>query len=114
MANRTSKDKTDPADAMAQMTDWQKAAMAPMAGLAPAWTEAVQDYMRMSGEFLARRVEKDMQLQRELLGCRDPKQWQELQAHFMEEAMEDYRAQSGQMAEIGRRFVDAATNAQKS
>lgn len=86
-------------------------ATAGMEPLASAGLAFVEGWIEASGEiaaFLARRIQSDFDLQREILQCRDPAELVRIQTAFVEKAIEDYRAESGKLAGIGAGVTEAA------
>lgn len=90
----------------------------PLSGLATAGMEPltsvgrafIEGWVEASGEiaaFLGRRIQSDIDLQRQILQCRDPAELVRIQTAFVEKAVEDYRAETGKLARIGHAMREA-------
>jgi hypothetical protein len=66
------------------------AAMAGMMAINPIAAKAWMDLMSESARFVTERLRRDMQLQKDMLACKNPSELLQIQSDFMREAMEQY------------------------
>ncbi len=102
MAEKAKPDRPEIADTpgsfIAQM---QEAGFGRAFGMSTAWLEACGDMSAEMMNFLSERIKEDFKTQHELMNCKNIKQVQEVQAKFVEKAIEQYQAESGKLVEIG-------------
>lgn len=67
------------------------------------WVDATGEIVT----FLVRRIQSDIDLQHQILQCRDPAELVRIQTAFVEKAIEDYRAETGKLAQIGHATSEA-------
>lgn len=79
-----------------------------LTGVGMAFMEGWAEASSQVATFLARRIQSDFQLQREILQCRDPAELVRIQTAFVQKAIEDYRTEGSKLAQIGTGIADAA------
>lgn len=101
MAKKTDDKKDDVtkamSDAMAQM---QKMSMSSMDWMGGDWMQRMNALGSEMMHFMAERMQRDIELQQKLLQCRDPKEFQKLQAEFMQNAIDRYTEETGKLMEM--------------
>ena len=81
-----------------------------MAAFGTAWIEALGD---MGGElvsFVAERIKEDIKTQHEILHCKDPGKLQEIQARFVQTAIDQYTAETGKLVEMSQDLFKVPTD----
>ena len=66
------------------------AGVAAMMAINPVFAKAWMDMMSESAQFVTERLRSDMELQANLLACKDPTELVQVQSDFMKEAMQQY------------------------
>ncbi|MEM9426136.1 MAG: phasin family protein [Pseudomonadota bacterium] len=66
------------------------AAVSAMMAINPVFAKAWMDMMSESARFMTERLRRDMELQQNLLSCKDPAELMKVQSDFMREAMAQY------------------------
>jgi len=108
----TKRDQTsETTSLLASMFEAMQATKFPTApGIGSEWIESV---IQMGSEvlnFMATRVQQDVQMQHALMQAKGVAEVQHIQAQFFQKAMDDYAAESAKLLEIGRTIVpDAET-----
>ena len=101
MANKavSEKSKTDetPANAVAEM---QTAGLGNMVGASSAWFKAMGDMSTEVMEFVTDRIREDVKTQHQILNCKNVSELQQIQAEFLENAFEQYQAETGKLLEM--------------
>jgi hypothetical protein len=97
------------AEAMANVTRVQAAAMGPLAWMGPAGMEAFNATVTEMSDFVSRRLHKDIETQKALLTCKTVDEVQEVQSSAVREAFEDYREETERLSGIVRKFVEDST-----
>jgi len=87
-------------DAIAQ---FQEAGFGNMMGMGTAWIEAFSDMSAEVVGFVADRIKEDVKTQHEILHCKDPSELQHIQSQFMQKAMDQYKAETGKLVEMGKK-----------
>ena len=88
-------------DAVAQL---QKMGLDSMTWMGSDWVEQLTDMGNEVLQFLAERVQKDVELQHRLLHCRDMGELHKIQAEYMQTAIDQYTAETGKMIEMATKF----------
>lgn len=92
----------------ATLTEMQRAGFGQLAWLSAAMAETVAVLGAEVVQFTAARLSEDVRLQHALLACRgDLAEMQRLQAEFLREALEQYRAETGRLVELGSGIMAA-------
>lgn len=103
MATKSSTDNTTSATAaepMRSISQLQEAGMGSFMGMGTAWIEAISDLSAEVASFVAERVKEDVKTQHEILHCRNVADLQHIQAQFIQRAMDQYQAETGQLLEM--------------
>ena len=87
-----------PVNALAQLQD---AGFGNMMGMGTAWIEACSDMSAEVVSFVADRIKEDVKTQHEILHCKDPAKLQHIQSQFMQKTMDQYKAETGKLIEMG-------------
>ncbi|MEH6741071.1 MAG: phasin family protein [Sulfitobacter sp.] len=90
--------RAEPDNATAQL---QEAGFGNMMGMGTAWIEALNDMSAEVVGFVADRIKEDVKAQHEILHCKDPANLQQIQSQFMQKAMDQYKAETGKLVEMG-------------
>ena len=72
-----------------------------MMGMGTAWLEAVGKMNVEMVIFVASRMTEDAKTQQKILECRSVGDLSHLQAQFMQRAMDQYKAETGKLVELG-------------
>ena len=99
--------KTDPTPAMTQVLDqWQQAGLSAMNWMGAGWLERMSDLGSEWMTFLSERVAEDVKFQHALLHASSPTELHQLQADFVQKAIDQYTAETGKMIELtGKLFT---------
>jgi len=99
--------------ALAMMTAFatmQKSGFAPMAWLGPQMLEKCSDMSSELAQFVATRITEDVNLQHQILHCRDLTKLHRIQAEFFQKAIDQYVAESGKITQIGTEMLQGAVH----
>lgn len=69
-----------------------------------AWVEALGDVGSEVLSFVAARIKEDVKTQHELMHCDDIEKMQEIQARFVQKAIDQYTAETGRLIEMSYKF----------
>jgi len=83
------------------LTQLQDAGLGSMMGMGTAWVEAISDMSAEVAQFVAERIKEDVKTQHEILHCQNVADLQNIQAQFIQKAMDQYQAETGKLVEIG-------------
>lgn len=114
MPAKPTKDDTDPKPDTGpqQMMDDAAALQAygfnTMTSMGVAWVEALSDMGSEVLSFVADRIKEDVKTQHRLLHCKDVDELQEIQAEFVQKAIDQYRDETGKLVEMSRNFASKA------
>lgn len=101
MANKQSAQTTATEDtALHAITKLQQAGMGNLMGINAAWIEALGDMGAEIASFVAERIKEDVQTQHEILNCKNVGELQNIQAAFIQKALEQYQAESGKLLDM--------------
>ena len=75
----------------------QKAGFGSMMGMSTAWVEAFTDMGAEVVSFLAERISQDVKTRNEILHCKDITELQNIQARFIQKAIEQYQTETGKL-----------------
>jgi phage gp36-like protein len=104
MANKTqaqdtnTPSSTQPLNAVTQL---QEAGFRNMMGMGTAWVEALSDMSAEMAGFVADRIKEDVKTQHEILHCKNAADLSQIQSRFMQKAMDQYKAETGKLVEMG-------------
>lgn len=79
-----------------------------MAGMGVAWVEALSDMGSEVLSFVADRIKEDVKTQHKMLHCKDMGELQQIQAEFVQKAIDQYREETGKLVEMSREMVKPA------
>lgn len=99
--------------ALAMMTAFaamQKTGLAPMIWLAPRMLEKCGEMSRELAQFVAMRIKEDMNLQNQILHCRDIAQLHRIQAEFLQTAIDQYAVETARMTGLGTQMLNDAVH----
>jgi hypothetical protein len=74
------------------------------------WMETLGEMGSEVLSFVADRIKEDVKTQHRLLHCSQMSEMQEIQAEFIQKAIEQYRAETGKLVEIGQKMVKAQSS----
>lgn len=101
MANKAASEKSKtnetPANPFAEM---QAAGLGNMVGLSSAWLRAMGDVSTEVMDFVTDRIKEDVKTQHQILNCKNVSELQQIQADFLEKAVEQYQAETGKLLEM--------------
>lgn len=69
-------------------------------GFGAAWTAMVSDLSAEMLTFLSDRIREDLKTQHRLFHCRDAHELREIQAEFLQKAIDQYQAETGKLIEM--------------
>lgn len=107
MVRKSGKSKTEEAnpdvmpsvsEAMAEM---QRSALSSLAWFGNGWAEVMGEMSSEMLQFVADRVKEDVKFHHRCLHCKTVKELQDVQAEFMQKAVDQYTAETGKLVEIG-------------
>lgn len=103
---KTSKTTKEAAQSVADtMETLQKMGLSSMTWMGTDWMERMSDLGSEMLQFLAERVQKDVDLQHKLLHCRDMHELHKIQAEFMQTAIDRYTEETGKLIEMGTKAM---------
>lgn len=82
------------------VTDVQTAGLGSLAWLGTKWVETMSDVGAEWLSFVAERVKQDVKTQHELLHAKSFEHVRTIQAQFLQQAMDDYRNETGKIVEF--------------
>lgn len=85
----------------APLLELQKAGFGNMMGMNSAWLESLGEMGAEFMQFLAERVREDVKTQHQILHCKDVSEMQEIQARFVQKAIDQYQAETGKLVQMG-------------
>ncbi|MBD3677790.1 MAG: phasin family protein [Rhodobacteraceae bacterium] len=88
------------------MSEFQKVGLWPMPAAFAAWCDCMGDMGGELAEFLARRIREDVKFQHSVLHCTNPVVLREMQAEFMQKAIDQYTAETGRIAEMNQEMME--------
>jgi hypothetical protein len=88
--------------ALAAIRDMQGAGFASMSTMGAAWLEAMSDLNSEVLSFVADRVKEDVQTQHQILHCKSLSEVQQIQAEFVQKAVDQYSAETGKLVELSK------------
>lgn len=104
MAGKKDSDATAAAaNPFAQM---QAPGLEQMKAYGTAWVEAMGDMTAEYANFIATRIQDDVDTQKAMMRCKSVEEFQHLQTEFLKRMAEQYKAETGKLAEIGMRAFD--------
>ncbi len=83
------------------ITELQQAGLGNLFGMSTAWMEALSDMGAEAMSFVADRIREDVKTQHEILHCKNVSELQQIQSQFVQKAIEQYRAETGKLVEMG-------------
>lgn len=89
------------------LSELATAGMEPLTSVGRAFIEGWVEASVEIAAFLGRRIQSDIDLQRQILQCRDPAELVRIQTAFVEKAVEEYRAETGRLTRIGHAMREA-------
>ena len=93
----TSQSGNNPVNAFTQL---QEAGLGNLMGLGTTWLEAISDLGAEVAGFIAERIKEDVKTQHEILHCKNVADLQDIQAQFIQRAMDQYHAETGKLVEM--------------
>lgn len=103
----STKTTEDAAKAMTDaMANLQKMGLHSMTWMGGDWVERMSDLGNEFLQFMAERVQKDVELQHKLLHCRDVTELHKIQAEFVQTAIDRYTEETGRILEMTKKFWD--------
>lgn len=105
---------TGPTQMMGDIATLQAFGFNAMTDMGVAWVEAVSDMGSEVVTFVADRIKEDVKTQHRMMHCRDMGELQQIQAEFMQKAIDQYRAETGKLVEMSRDLMRTATESAKS
>jgi len=113
MANkRTTEGMTDTgATAMKAITDLQKAGLGPLAWMGTAVLESMSAMGSEVTQFIAHRIKEDVRTQHQILHCKDVSELRQIQTDFVQNAIEQYTAETGKLVQMNSELMNSALKA---
>jgi len=104
MAEKSKAEETTRPDpnVLNMLRDLQTAGFGTTAMMGTAWVEAMSDLGAEFVGFVAERVKEDVKTQHEILHAKDINEIQAIQAKFIQQAVDQYSAETGKMVELGQ------------
>lgn len=93
---------TSDANVFGVMRDLQTAGFGSATMMGTAWVEAMSDLGSEFLSFIADRVKEDVQTQHQILHAKDVTEVQNIQAKFIQKAVDQYSAETGKMVELSK------------
>ena len=109
MASKTENQPDPPQGAQLQkLAELQEAGFGNMVGLSTAWLEALGDIGSEVLSFMAERVKEDVKTQHAILHCKNVSELQNIQAEFIQKALEQYSAETGKLVRMSNDALASA------
>ncbi len=80
--------------------------VAAMLAINPTLSKAWVDLMSESARFMSERLARDLELQQDMLACRNPAEFLQLQTEFLTEAMEQYTKETTRYSRMMFKSLD--------
>lgn len=101
--------ETSASEASDAMAARRQAGVEDVMGLGTAWAAMVSDLSAEMLGFLSDRIREDLKTQHRLFHCRDVHELREIQAEFLQKAIDQYQAETGKLIEMSSNaFSDIA------
>ena len=84
------------------MNTMQAAGFKTMAGTGNDWMETIAEMGSEMMRFTAERIKEDVEARHAILNAKDFAEAQHVQAQFFQKAMDDYRAETAKLVEMGQ------------
>lgn len=103
----TQKKATEAAEnpAAKAMSELQKMGFGSLAWMGTDWLENMSDLSSELLQFVSERVKEDVKTQHEILHAKDLGEVQKIQMRFMQEAVDQYTAETGKLIDMNNTFV---------
>jgi phage gp36-like protein len=95
-------------------TQLQDAGFGNMMGMGTAWVEALSDMSAEVVSFMADRIKEDVKTQHKILHCKNAADLQHIQSQFMQNAMDQYNAETGKLVEMGTKVFGSKETKDKA
>lgn len=108
---KTIEDWENPAlSALIAIATMQKSGFAPMAWLAPQILEKCGEMGSELAGFVAARIKEDVNLQHQLMHCRDLSKLHRIQFDFVQTAINQYVAETGTLTQLGNEMLNSVAH----
>jgi Phasin protein len=108
---KTIEDWENPALAvLAAYAKVQKSGFTPMAWLAPQMLEKCSEMGSELAGFVAARIKEDVNLQHQLLHCKDISKLHHIQINFVQTAINQYVAETGKLTQLGTEMLNGVVH----
>lgn len=91
-----------------KLAELQNRNLGSIALMGTAWVEAISQMGSEVTQFVADRIKEDVKTQHKILHCKDMTELHNLQAEFLQTALEQYAAESGKLLEISNSLMTEA------
>ena len=108
MANTTPKREEANTTAFDAVSHLQEAGLGNMMGMGTAWLEAMGAMSAEVAEFVAERIKEDVKTQHEILHCKNVGELQNIQAEFLQKAIDQYQAETNKLVEMSNKAFMSA------
>ena len=99
-------------DAVKPILRFQQAGLGTLIGANAAWFESLGDMGAEVARFFAERIKQDVQTQHEILRCRNLAEIQHVQSTFMQNAIDQYQAETGRLVQMGLAVLTTSSKPQ--
>lgn len=89
------------------ITTLRRAGVEDAMGFGTAWAAMVSDLSAEMLGFLSDRIREDLKTQHRLFHCRDAHELREIQAEFLQRAIDQYQAETGKLIEMSSNAFSA-------
>lgn len=110
MAKRNDDAKAATDQMMSLFEEWQNAGLAAWAWTNPSLLQQMSEINSEVVQFVSDRIRQDVQFQQELMKCRDPAEFRELQGQFLKDAFDQYSAETGKLVQMNQAALKAMTD----
>ena len=93
------------------IAELQKVGFGSVAWMGTAWTEQLTDFGAEMLSFVAERVKEDVKTQHKILHCKNVGELQQIQAQFIQKAVDQYSTETGKLVALGSAIVEKAQSA---
>ncbi|MBD3624613.1 MAG: phasin family protein [Rhodobacteraceae bacterium] len=95
----------DPLSAFAAIDGLRESSLKALSMLGTNWMYNISGFTTEVAQFLAERLQQDLQLQHRLLHCKDMDELRQVQSDFVRAALEQYMAETGKLVHLGTDMV---------
>jgi hypothetical protein len=98
---KTSQERSEPDSPFAPLLQLQQAGFGNIMGANSGWLESLGDMGAEAMSFVVERIKEDVKTQHEIMHCKDVAEIQHIQSRFVQNAIDQYQAETGKLVQMG-------------